>query len=138
MTSLTLTGVLASTDPNERLRLNFVDRIGGKHDASWARLQKAVPPGGGRVPYVFPFKGAPDDAGIRGECWITVPGGRGREAQQRRRRVLALAVELRGREVTATVTAKRYAFVVKAGPNRGKREAGTSLQLKTLELWDPN
>ncbi len=79
---LTLTGILASTDSFGRLRLCLVDvlpsqdRPGGRPDGTWARLRAAVPARGGyRVPYDLPLGGAPDDAGIRGECWVTVAGG---------------------------------------------------------------
>ena len=134
--TLELTGILATTDSYERLRLCLIDVLTGARfsDSSWARLRAAVPPTTQySVPYDFPLNGAPDDAGIRGECWVTVPGGRGRAARDRRARILALATELRGKEVVLTVLPKRFSFVSQARHNSGETVAGTSLQLCTIE-----
>ena len=138
---LTLTGILATTDSYDRLRLALVDVLPSRErdfrrgtDSSWARLRAAIPESDNySVPYYFPLNGISDDAGIRGECWITIPGGRGHAAQNRRQRLLALAVELRGKEVVATVIPKRYSFISKENHNYDTPVAGTSLQLRTLE-----
>ena len=148
-TTLELTGILATTDSYERLHLCLVDDLetptyeGGRltSDHSWARLRKAIPiPASGdayNVPYDFPLNGAPDDAGIRGECWVTLStparGARGRAAREQRARVLALAAELRGKEVVLTVRPKRYSFISQAAHNHGTGVAGTSLQFVGLE-----
>jgi hypothetical protein len=144
--TLELTGILATTDSYERLRLCLVDVLetpayeGGRpaSDHSWARLREAVPESKTyNVPYNFPLNGAPDDAGIRGECWVTLPtpakGARGRAAREQRARILALAEELRGKEVVLTVRPKRYSFVSQAAHNHGAEVAGTSLQFVGLE-----
>jgi hypothetical protein len=134
--TVTLTGILATSDAFGRLRLCLVDALPSRTvaDTSWARLKAAVPDGGVYdVPYSFPLGGAPDDAGIRGECWAAVPGGRGRAARARRARMLALAAELRGKEVVLTVRPKRYSFASRAPHNSGAEVAGTSLQVCTLE-----
>lgn len=137
--AITLTGILASTDSYERLRLCLVDmqESSGKVDTSWSRLKAAIPETKSGVeydvPYDFPLGGKADDAGIRGECWITVPGGRGPAAKDRRARILQLAKDLLGKEVVIEARPKRYSFVSTAGHNRGEEVAGTSLQLLTLE-----
>lgn len=138
-TKITLTGILTTTDANDRLRLILVDILpsqekDGRRDASWARLKEAVPDSGaGSVPYEFVKGGAPDDAGIRGECWVTVPGGRGAAAVGRRRRILELAADLRGKEVVLEVKPRRFAFVSTARHNRGEQVSGVSLHLVTIE-----
>ena len=134
--NLELTGVLASSDSFERLRLCFVDGLAGAAaaDHSWARLRRAVPESEGHtVPYELPLAGEPDDAGIRGECWVTLPTARSRDARARRARLLALAADLRGREVAVTVAPRRYTFVSRSGHNRGATVTGTSLQLVLIE-----
>ncbi len=137
--TITLTGILASTDSYERLRLCLVDlqESSGQVDASWSRLKAAIPKAKSgvvyKVPYDLPLGGKPDDAGIRGECWITVPGGRGASAQDRRKRILRLAEELLGKEVSIEASPKRYSFTSTAGHNSGETVAGTSLQLVSLE-----
>lgn len=138
---ITLTGILGTTDSYDRLRLCLVDVLPSREndrkagaDQSWAVLRRAVPASDDyAVPYDFPLGGAPDDAGIRGECWVTVPGGRGKAAQGRRQRILNLAAELRGKEVTLTVRPKRYSFTSGASHNAGADVAGTSLLLVTIE-----
>lgn len=148
--TLELTGILATTDPYERLRLCLVDGLetptveGGRlaSDHSWARLRDAVPESKNyNVPYTFPQGGAPDDAGIRGECWVTLPtparGARGRATREQRGRILALAKELRGQEVVLTVRPKRYSFVSQAAHNQGEEIAGTSLLLCNIEGREP-
>ena len=144
--TLELTGILATTNSYERLRLCLVDILetptyeGGRlaSDHSWARLREAVPESKSyNVPYNFPLNGAPDDAGIRGECWVTLPtsarGPRGRATRDQRARILALAKELRGKEVVLTVRPKRYSFVSQAAHNHGAEVAGTILQFVGLE-----
>ena len=140
--TLELTGILATTDSYERLRLCLVDvletptYVGGRlvADSSWARLRDAVPyTTAYNVPYDFPLNGAPDDAGIRGECWVSLPGGRARATVAQRARIVALAAELRGKEVVLTVRPKRYSFVSTAAHNYGDEVAGTSLQFVGLE-----
>jgi len=127
---LDLTGILASTDPYGRLRLCLVDELCQKVDLSWVRLRAAVPESSNySVPYRLSSGGVPDDAGIRGECWITISG---RGAQSRRQQsLLALAARLRGKTVAVTVTPKRYSFV-----SAGRLVAGTALRLETLEALD--
>jgi hypothetical protein len=127
--SITLTGNLATSDSFGRLRLSFIDVLPrGGFDQSWARLTAAIPETGRyAVPYTSPTNGVPDDSGIRGECWIVVP----RDAA-RRRRILALADELRGKDVVVTVRPKRYSFVTDTGLPR----SGTALKLISLEAGD--
>lgn len=124
---LRLTGVLAKSDPSGRLRLCLVDVLesrGGAYDGSWRRLRAAIPPSAAyAVPYRFDLGGAPDDAGVRGECWITLPRGKAR-----RRRLAEYAAALVGKEVEVTVRPKRYSFVSWARHNHGATVAGTSLQ----------
>lgn len=141
--TLELTGILAATDAHERLRLCLVDVLEGERpvpDNTWTRLRKAVPPSYGKayaVPYDLPLGGSPDDAGIRGECWVSLPraapGKRGRLARDHRARILALAAELRGKEVVLTVRPKRYSYISQARHNYGEEVAGTLLQFVTLE-----
>lgn len=144
--TLELTGILATTDSYERLRLCLVDVLetpayeGGRlaSDHSWAHLREAVPESKTyNVPYNFPLNGAPDNAGIRGECRVTLPtpakGAQGRAARDQRARVLALAEKLRGKEVVLTVRPKRYSFISQAAHNHGAEVAGTSLQFVGLE-----
>jgi hypothetical protein len=140
--TLELTGILATTDSYERLRLCLVDvletptYVGGQiaTDNSWARLRDAVPYSAAHsVPYNFPLNGAPDDAGIRGECWVSLPGGGARAAVAQRARVMALAADLRGKEVVMAVRKKRYSFVSTAAHNYGYEVSGTALQFVGLE-----
>jgi hypothetical protein len=127
---LELTGVLAASDPRGRLRLCLVDALdsqGGRPDGTWLALQRAAAPGVG-APYRLDRGGDSDSAGIRGECWVTVPA-------RRRARVEECARELRGREVRLTVRPRPYAFISQA---TGGRVAGTSLSfVGGLELLAP-
>lgn len=123
--NIELTGILAKSDSYERLRLCLVDFLEtvGAADDSWWRLRTAVPDKKDyKAPYSFSLDGAADDAGIRGECWMTLPKG-----AAERLRILALAAELRGREVRLTVRPKRYSFVSQARHNAGVKVAGTVL-----------
>lgn len=124
--SLELTGVLATSDPQGRLRLCLVDRLdsrGGAYDATWRRLCAAIPGQEGRTaPYRLDRSGASDSAGIRGECWIALPPAR-------RQRLLAYARELAGREVRLVARPKGFSFVSRAARNRGQLVEGTSLVL---------
>ncbi len=126
---ITLTGILATSDSFGRLRLSFIDVLPkGGFDRSWARLTAAIPETGRyTVPYTSPTNGVPDDSGIRGECWIVVS-----RAAARRRRILTLADELRGKDVVVTVRPKRYTFITDAGISR----SGTALKLISLEAGD--
>lgn len=141
--SIELTGILVAPDDFGRLRLCLVDVLPSRErdavaDGSWARLKQAVPYSSEySVPYDLPQGGAPDDAGIRGECWITLPDGRSRESRGRRDRILALAKELRGKEVAVRVRPKRFAFDSGARHNDGAHVAGTALVLETLEALGP-
>jgi hypothetical protein len=136
---LTLTGILGTSDGHGRLRLRLVDYLPGggqsaKKDYSWKRLKEVLPTREFRAtPYSLPKGGAPDDAGVRGECWIVIPGGRGGATAQRRGRLLTLAESLRGKEVEVEVVPKRYTFISQASHNRGAQVSGASLQLRTIE-----
>lgn len=130
---LELTGILAKTDTYNRLRLCFVDTLEGESrpDLSWSRLCSAVPDREAEeynVPYKINPGGRPDDAGIRGECWVTLP-----RARDRQRRILDFAEELRGKEVILTVRPKRYSLVSRAEHNSGTEVAGTALEFVGLE-----
>lgn len=140
--TLELTGILAGPDSAGRLRLCLVDVLetpayeggGIVADSSWARLLAAVPKTADyAVPYNLPLNGAPDDAGVRGECWVTLPKGKAAATAARRARLEALAAELRGKEVTITVRPKRYAFASAAAHNYGSEVAGTALLFVGLE-----
>ena len=142
--TIELTGILATTDSFERLRLCLVDFLetpaqkGGRQvvDSSWARLRAAVPfTTNYNIPYDFPLNGAPDDAGIRGECWVSLPNGRTKTGRLQKARILNLASELRGKEVVLTVRPKRYSFVSSAAHNYGEEIAGTSLQFVGIEAY---
>ncbi len=130
-----ITGVLATSDPKGRLRLCLVDylEMTKRADYSWKTLKKEVPAfsAGGHPPYTFLTDGTPDDAGIRGECWITISG----RDKKRRDRILALAVELRSKEVVCTVTPRRYSFAAREDPQ--KQVTGVALQLNFLEKLQP-
>lgn len=134
---LELTGILGASDPQGRLRLCLVDRLetrGEAYDASWRMLVRAIPqggPGAAAVPYRLDNGGESDSAGVRGECWITVPSAR-------RARVEELARELRGREVLITVRPRRYSFDSRSARNRGARVEGTSLAFVGLEALEPD
>jgi hypothetical protein len=134
---LELTGVLATSDPQGRLRLCLVDGLearGGAYDSSWRALVRAVPEGAppsAAVPYRLDRGGASDSAGVRGECWVTVPPAR-------RARIEELARALRGREVRLTARPRRYAFDSRSARNRGARVEGTSLAFVGLELLEPD
>jgi len=138
---LELSGILATTDTYERLRLCLVDGLtpvvgSGQlvSDNSWARLRRAVPESDAhQIPYNLPLGGAPDDAGIRGECWVTISGRKSPE----KKRILALAEDLRGKEVILTVLPKRYSFISQAGHNKGEGVSGVSLQFVSLGLKIP-
>ncbi len=121
---LELTGLLGATDPQGRLRLCLVERLGGGDgalDETWRLLRREIPGGPGLgVPYRLDHGGRPDAAGVLGDCWVTVPAGQ-------KNRVAAYARELRGREVGFSVRPKRYGFVSQAAHNRGRRVAGTAL-----------
>jgi len=122
--TLTLTGLMAKPDAFGRLRLNLVDALaaaGGKPDNTWRRLRAVAPParrdaaslrGGPKAPFKLPFVmhngGAPDSAGLRGECWVSVP-------KDRREKILALAGELRSKEVELTAVVRRYSFTPPGG-----------------------
>jgi hypothetical protein len=144
-TDLELTGILLKSDVKKgRVRLCLVeDRIataGGASrvvaDNSWSTLTKAVPyTERYSVPYHFPLKGAPDDSGIRGECWVTLPSGRANAA--RRGRILGLAEELQRKEVLIVVRPKRYSFVSAAAANYGALVEGTALHFVGLEAVQP-
>ncbi|GFR88350.1 hypothetical protein ElyMa_002515400 [Elysia marginata] len=149
--TLELTGILAATDEHQRLRLCLVESLETtpiKHtggalrtpDFSWARLRTAVPNESKNfhAPYTLSLDGLPDNAGIRGECWATLPLAATRETRERRARILALAEELRGKEVVLTVRPKRYSFVSQAPLNRGEHVAGVSLQFVSLEPRTPS
>ena len=115
-----LTGCLSTPDETGRLRLVLVDRLKALAgpDNTWIRLLAAAPAASGSVPYRFDHQaGQPDDAGIRGECWVRLPGG------ARGQRMAAYAKELQGKEVRLWVTAKRYRYL---DPRRGPM-AGTAL-----------
>jgi hypothetical protein len=114
--------VMAAPDPKGRLRLCLVDRTAGRSDATWRTLRDNISASWGAVPYKLDQGGRADDAGIRGECWITIPKGRGPD------RVLGLARELSGKEVRLDVVPKRFSFVSRAAHNRGEQVVGTSLQ----------
>ena len=124
-TEFELTGILATSDSFGRLRLCFVDFLEStqKRDSSWYLLKKNIPDTEQySVPYTFPLGGRADDAGIRGECWITLP-----RVKQRRRSILAFAKTLRGKEVRLTVKPKRFSFDSNAPHNFDAQVAGTSL-----------
>jgi hypothetical protein len=124
-TSLELRGVLAQTDVRGRLRLLFYEQLAAVGaDYSWAALAKRVR-GGGAAPYAFSERA--DGAGLRGECWITV-SARGKGGAERKARVLALAEELRAREVEVRARPQAYRF---AGAD-GAERAGTRLVFETL------
>ena len=126
-TDLELTGILTKTGPSGRLHLCLVDVLEtqrGRYDGTWRKLRAAIPPSAHHtVPYKFDLGGAPDDAGIRGECWICLP-----RAKARRKRLIDYAATLRGKEVRLTVRPKRFSFVSWANHNHGQTISGTSLQ----------
>lgn len=141
--TIELTGILASTDVNERLRLCLIDYLTPKNgadiiaDNSWYRLRKLIPSfnteDGYNIPYTLPLDGAPDDAGIRGECWITLPGSKkskSRSVKEHRKRILSLAKDLRGKEVKISMKPKRYSFI----NSYGETTAGTSLIFNNMIL----
>jgi hypothetical protein len=132
MATLELTGLLGGGDPREKITLILLDQREERYDDSWRRLKEATVGGGGRVPYHLPQGGAPDDAGIRGECWATYPAARGRMAAARREATLSYLETLRGRPVVLTVRPKRYDFVSKDGVRR----TGWSLHFVGVEALD--
>lgn len=123
-----LTGILATSDTHGRLRLCLVDRLEAREgalDNSWKLLTTVAPPVGGyAVPYKLDAGGTPDDAGVRGECWVSLPKSR---KKGERERLAAFVEELKGREVAMTVRPQRYSFVSKAAHNYGAKVTGTSL-----------
>jgi hypothetical protein len=137
--TITLTGIMATTDTHGRLRLCLVDFLpsqeslkNARPDRSWQRLREAIPYSERHsIPYNFPLKGAPDDDGVRGDCWITLPS-RGQGAKRRRQMFLNLAKSLRGKEVEVRVTPKRYTFESQSTHNKGDTVSGTQLVLETL------
>jgi len=124
-----LTGILAKTDSFERLRLCLVEALEGERweDRSWERLQRAVPVTSPAysVPYTLPYGGKADDAGFRGECWVTIP-------RKKKGAVLPYAAGLLGKEVEIEVEPKRYTFVSGSRHNCDDTVAGTCLMLVTL------
>ena len=133
---LELSGILATTDSHQRLRLCLVDGLTSQlsSDNSWWRLRQAVPwSDTHQIPYNLPLGGAPDAAGIRGECWVTISSRKAPE----KKRILALAADLRGKEVVLTVTPKRYSFISQTGHNEGEVVSGVSLRFANLELKKP-
>lgn len=125
-TTLTLTGLLGKTDSRQRLHLYLVDVLPSReksqsNDPSWARLKAAVPRDGR---YAVPYSASGEGSGVRGECWVTTPSRGGAAVQDRRRRILAFAEELRGKEVVLTVRPRRYSCT---------NTAGTQLQLVSIE-----
>ena len=140
--TLELTGLLTTPDKFGRLCLCLVEVLedpgGAINDRSWARLRAAVPPTAAHgVPYDFPLGGAPDDIGIRGVCWATLPPAKSAPARARRGRILALAEDLLGREVVLTVRPKRFSFVSAKGRNFGEAVSGTTIQFVGLEARTP-
>lgn len=127
---LELVGLLATTDAYERLRLVLVDSLeDGTTDYSWNLLRSVL--WGDTTPYRV-HEESTDGAGIKGECWINLPpvpkSGKGREAiRARRARILALAEELRGKEVVLTVQPKRYSYA-----EGGEVKTGTALGFVNL------
>lgn len=114
MEELELTGLLGASDSRGRLRLVLVDSLvahGGRPDSTWRALRRATPPGPG-APYRLDRGGAPDAAGLRGECWITVPA-------HRRARIEECVQELRGQEVRLTVRPRRYSYAAPTGRVKG-------------------
>ena len=124
--TIELTGILATTDSFGRLRLCLIDfsETLNRRDFTWSRLAARIPASEEySVPYSLPLEGKPDDIGICGECWVTLP-----RDSKRRARILALATTLRGKEVSMTVRPRRFSFKSSSSHNHGDQAAGTSLQ----------
>lgn len=133
---LTLTGVMASPDPRDRLRLALMETRplrGHRADYSWAELARRVPADRAR-PFELhsPEDGAADSAGRRGECWVELPRNK-----KRRARLLAYARGLVGREVELEVRLRPYTFRSQRGANRGEWVVGAALDFVSLEAVEP-
>jgi hypothetical protein len=127
---VTLNGILATSDDHGRLRLLLLDEgRDGAPDGSWAKLREAVPREA--VPHLHaaceahtgPL--APNSDGVRATALIVLPAHRRAHWQR-------VATDLRGRWVTAEVTARPSRMPGGAGPQ------GISLDLAMLTPQQPN
>ena len=136
-----LVGLLGQTDSFGRIRLLFLDEYdtpGYERDKSWMSLLRAKRAAelstDDHVRTTVPFDLSIDlpidlssdlpindnDAGIRGECWITIA-----KRGDAKKRLLGLVEELRNVEVSMYVKLRRFAaFISKARHNRGEEIPG--------------
>jgi hypothetical protein len=127
-----LTGVMLAPDKFDRVRILLVDKDrAGRADRSWATLRKAVPPAADDWGLPYKMREQADADGVWGEFWAVIPA-------RHRKLWLPMAVDLRGKEVVAELTIRRYSLRRRVAVNDAEADAlqsapqGVALDLAAL------